>query len=488
MNLTEKLEVARQLEKLRVDVIEAGFAFASPGDAAAVRAIAGVVREAAVCSLARAREQDIDAAYDAVRTAVSPRIHVFLATSPMHRQYKLRMSKEQVLERTRAMVRYAKHHLGDIEFSPEDAGRTELPFLAQVVSAAVEEGATTINIPDTVGYLLPEEVRERLLYLREHVPGIEKVTLSTHVHNDLGMATANSLAAIEAGARQVECTLNGIGERAGNAAMEEVVMAIKTRRDHLGVECRVDTTGFYRASRLLSTITGVKVSPTKPIVGANAFLHESGIHQHGVLNDPSTYEIMTPASVGIPQTAMVLGKHSGRHALEERLEVLGFHLSQSELDRVFEKFKQLADKKKTIKDRDLEALIGVRSENVHNKYQLKDFVINSGNIITSTAVIKVVCDGAVIEKVATADGPVYAALNAVNKIVRQNFILDDYSLNALTEGKDAQAEAMVKIHLAGAEKDMVTGRGISTDIIEASIRAYLNGINRYYDIHGFQED
>ncbi|HBI63863.1 MAG TPA: 2-isopropylmalate synthase [Clostridiales bacterium] len=479
MNLSEKIEVARQLEALGVDIIEAGFAIASPGDAAAIAAIANTIKDSTVCSLARTMEKDIDAAYSAIKDAVSPRIHTFIATSPVHMKYKLKMEPDAVIQRAGEMVAYAKKFVSDVEFSAEDATRSDLDFLCRVVDTAIRNGATTINIPDTVGYLVPDEYAARIRYLCEHVPGIETVTLSCHNHNDLGMAVANSLAGIQAGIGQVECTVNGIGERAGNASLEEIVMALKTRRDFFDAETRIDTTQIYRSSRMIQTITGVPVAPTKPIIGANAFAHESGIHQHGVLNHKNTYEIMTPESVGIPQNAIVLGKHSGRHAFEARLHDLGYTLSKEKIDKAFEKFKVLADKKKVIKDRDLEAIIGVVPVSGPVRYTLKQYVINSGNTISTTAVVKMVKDEEEFERAALSDGPINASFAAIDKIVNLKITLQDYSLRALTDGQDAQSEAVVKMTVGENEDEIITGRGVSVDIVEASIKAYINGINKY---------
>lgn len=479
MNLNEKIEVARELEALHVDIIEAGFAIASPGDAAAIAAIADTIRDSTICSLARCREKDIDAAWNAIRNAKEARIHVFIATSPLHMQYKLEMTPDQVLESIAHHVAYAKKYCSNIEFSAEDSTRSDLDFLCRAFEIAIQAGATTLNIPDTVGYMLPEEYAARVRYLREHTKGIEDVILSCHMHNDLGMAVANSLAGVEAGINQIECTINGIGERAGNASMEECVMAIKTRADYLKAATNIDATHIYRASRMIQTITGVAVAPTKPIVGANAFAHEAGIHQHGVMANKQTYEIMTPESVGIPRNAIVLGKHSGRHAFEDRLRELGYSLSKDKLDKTFEKFKALADKKKVIKDRDLEALIGAVPVSGEERFSLDRFVINSGNSITSTAVIRVKKGDEIFERVAASDGPINAAYRAVNKIVGRDIELTDYSLRALTDGEDAQSEAIVKIRVDGDE-EIVTGRGVSVDIIEASIKAYINGINKFF--------
>ncbi|MBP3447941.1 MAG: 2-isopropylmalate synthase [Clostridia bacterium] len=475
MNLTEKIEVAKQLELLKVDIIEAGFAVASPMDFESVRAISKAVQDVTVASLARATYHDIDVAYDAIKEAVSPRIHTFLATSPIHMQYKLKMNEEEVLERVREMVSYAKKYCSDVEFSAEDASRSDKAFLARVIETAISSGATTVNIPDTVGYSTPQEFASYITYLKEHVSNIDKAAISVHCHNDLGMAVANSLAAVKAGATQVECTVNGIGERAGNTSLEEVVMGIQTRKDYYDAVTNVNTRQIYRSSKLISTVTGVSIPPNKAITGANAFAHESGIHQHGMLQNRQTYEIMTPESIGKPAVSMVLGKHSGRHAFEERLQILGYQLTKEELDRAFDHFKLLADKKKTITDRDIEALLANKKVQIHETYTLERFVINSGNTITSTAMIKVKCGNEMIEKVATGDGPIDAAFKTINQITEQNFILNDYVIHAVTEGEDALGEAVVKLHLNGKK---ATGRAISTDIVEASIKAYLNGVNK----------
>lgn len=480
MNLSEKIEIAKGLETMGVDIIEAGFAIASPGDAASIAAIADAVRGATICSLARCVEKDIDAAWNSIRKAESARIHVFLATSPVHMKYKLQMSPEQVLESIAHNIAYAKKYCADIEFSAEDACRSDLDFLCHALETAICAGATTLNIPDTVGYMIPDEIAARIKYVREHTEGVDACTISCHCHNDLGMAVANSLAAVQAGATQIECTVNGIGERAGNAAMEECVMALTTRQPYFEVCTNIKSEQIYRMSRMIETITGVPTSPTKPIVGANAFAHESGIHQHGVMAEKSTYEIITPESVGIPQNAIVLGKHSGRHAFEDRLKTLGYTMSQEKLDEMFARFKTLADKKKSIKDRDLEALIGIAPITGPQRYTLKNFIINSGNTITSTAVIQLQCGDELFERVAASDGPINAAYRAINKIIERDVVLADYLLKALTDGEDAQCEAVVKITIDN-DDEIITGRGISTDIVEASIKAYVNGINKYFN-------
>ena len=476
MNLTEKLEMARQLEKLRVDIIEAGFAISSPGDFESVRAISETVRTPVVASLARLTQKDIDTAWDAVRVAQHPRIHVFIATSPIHMQYKLKMSPNEVIERVRTLVAYTRGLVEDVEFSAVDATRSEWDFLARVFTEAVRAGATTLNVPDTVGYTTPDEMFALIQYLRRNVEGAEKVVFSTHCHNDLGLATANSLAAVRAGAGQVECAINGIGERAGNAALEEVVMALKTRAGYFDAELGVDATRIYRASSALSRIIGQRVAPNKAIVGANAFAHEAGIHQHGVLANRETYEIMSPESIGLPRSQMVLGKHSGRHAFDERLKSLGIHVSPEQLDEAFAKFKALADRKKQVSDRDIEALVlgdRLASEEV---YALESFVVNSGSGIDASANISLKKkDGSIQKASALGDGQVEAAFSAINAIVGLNPELRDYTIHSVSEGEDAQGEVTVKLFCDGR---MVTGRGLSIDVIEASIRAYVSGVNK----------
>lgn len=478
MNLQEKIEVARQLERLKVDVIEAGFAVSSPGDFQSVKAIAETIKDCTVASLSRALPQDIDRSWEAIKNAVSPRIHVFLATSPIHMEYKLRMSPDDVLERAKNMVAYAKKYCSDIEFSAEDATRSNPEFLYKIFEAVINEGATVINVPDTVGYTTPDEFYTLIKGIRENVSNIDKAKIAVHCHNDLGMAVANTLAAARAGATQLECTINGIGERAGNAALEEIVMAIKTRPQLFDMDLRIDTTQISRSSRLISSITGVTVQPNKAIVGANAFAHESGIHQHGVLAEKSTYEIMTPESVGLSQNNMVLGKHSGRHAFEDRLKVLGYNLTKEELDETFSKFKMLADKKKVVLDADLEVLLQHKAVEVPETYKLDRFVINTGNTITATASVRLIRQNGeeiVEEEVSTGDGPIDAAFKAVEKIAGINFTLEDYTLRSVTEGLDAQGEAYVKIR-SGAR--IYTGKGVSTDVFEASVLSYVNAINK----------
>ncbi len=477
MNLQEKIEVARQLEKLGVDVIEAGFAIASPGDFQSVKTIAETVKNARVASLSRALKKDIDRAYEAVKGAVSPRIHTFIATSPIHMEYKLKMKPDDVLAQAAEMVKYAKSLCFDVEFSAEDASRSDPEFLYRVFEAVIAAGATCINVPDTVGYSMPEEFGALVKGVKENVRGIEKVDLSVHCHNDLGLAVANSLAAISAGATQAECTINGIGERAGNAALEEIVMAIATRQDFYGFTTNINTKQIYNASRLISAITGVPVQPNKAIVGKNAFAHEAGIHQHGVLANKKTYEIMTPESIGLPENAIVLGKHSGKHAFCERLKDLGYMVDEQRIDESFERFKELADRKKDVSDLDLRALVELDQFEIPVDYEFDSFVINSGNKMTATAVVKLIHDGQTVEEAATGDGPVDAAFNAIERCIGESFTLEDYIVRSVTGGKDAQGEVVVKL---SKDDKNVKGRGLSTDIVEASVKAYIDAINRYY--------
>jgi len=477
MNLREKLEVAAQLEKMKVDIIEAGFAIASPGDFESVLEVAKLVKNATVVSLSRALEKDIDRSYEAVKHAVSPCIHTFLATSPIHMEYKLRMSEDEVLERAGFAVAYAKKYCSDVEFSAEDASRSDKEFLARVFSKVIANGATVINVPDTVGYSTPEEMAELITYLKNHVRGIEKVDISVHCHNDLGLAVSNTLASVKAGAIQIECTINGIGERAGNASLEELVMNLRTRKDYYNADCGIDTKQIYRASKLIQTITAVPVAPNKAIVGDNAFAHESGIHQHGMLANRSTYEIMTPQDIGIPQNKMVLGKHSGRHAFDDRLTELGYSLNKQELEDAFNRFKILADKKKVISDGDLDALVAMKLVADEQHFTLDNFVINSGSKITATATVSLNIDGEIIEKVSNGDGPVDASYKAINIIIDKPIELDDYTIRAATEGEDALGEVVVKVRM---DDKKAIGRGSSMDIIEASILAYLNGVNKLW--------
>jgi len=477
MTMTEKLEVARALAALGVDVIEAGFPIASPGDFEAVRAIATEVAGPAICALARCSDRDIDRAWEAIRYAQKPRIHVFLATSAIHREHKLRMTREQIVERAVASVRRAKGYCTDIEFSPEDAARTEIDFLCEVVEAAIAAGATTVNIPDTVGYATPTQYGNVIRTLRERVPNIGRAVISVHCHDDLGLAVANSLAGCEAGARQVECTINGLGERAGNAPLEEVVMALKTRADFYGLATGVKTERLYPVSRMVSALTGMAVQRNKAIVGRNAFAHESGIHQDGMLKERSTYEIMRPEEVGVPKTDLVLGKHSGRHALRDRVEELGYHLADAQVEALFNDFKALADKKKEIYDEDLIVLIEKHIQDVPAHWQLVGLHTTSGLGILPTATVQIRRpDGTIAQDAAIGDGPVDAIFKAVERVTGITANLREFAVRGVTQGKDAQGEVTLELEVQSDDRTF-RGRAASTDIIEASALAYLNAVN-----------
>jgi len=474
MNLQEKLEMAQQLERLGVDIIEAGFPTTSPEDFEAVSRIAAVIKNCTVTGLTRAVEADILRTWQAVQAAADPMLHIVLATSDLHIEEKLHMNRAQVLELIGSSVRYAKTLCPKVEFSAEDASRSDREFLLKACNAAVLAGACTIDITDTVGYATPTEFAGLISYIRSGLLD-RSVAVAVHCHDDLGMAVANSIAAVRAGADQVEGTINGIGERAGNAALEEVVMALRTRRDLLGADTRIDSKQLYRTSKLLSTIIGVKIPPNKAIVGRNAYSHEAGIHQHGMMQNRATYEIIHPEDVGIYQTQLVLGKHSGKHAFAQRVGELGYVLSQSAIDATFEKFKALADRKKDITDKDIEAIVAQAGELFHESYALKSFVVNSGTVISATAVVKLVHDGRDYENVARGEGPIDAAFKAIDRIIKHDYVLKNYGIQAVTEGVDALGEVVVKIEKNG---QTVTGRGLSTDIIEASLKAYLNAINK----------
>ena len=475
LNAKEKLEIAKNLEALGVDIIEAGFPVTSKGDFEGVKLIAQNIKNSTVNALARANKKDIDTAYEAIKEAKRKRIHTFLATSDVHMKYKLKMTREEVLEKIREMVSYARTLVDEVEFSPEDGSRTEKEFLYKVLETAIEAGATVLNIPDTVGYSTPNEFGKLIKDIKENVNGIENVILSVHCHNDLGLAVANSLAAIENGAEQIECAVNGLGERAGNAALEEIIMALKTRNDIYKINLDVNTEKIYRLSSLVSHFTGVKVQPNKAIVGANAFAHESGIHQHGVLTNRETYEIMTPESVGFKTNNMVLGKHSGRHAFENRVKELGYDILKEDIQEAFIKFKELADKKKEISDKDIEAILNHGRIELEEKYKLKSFNVSTGNKITSTATVSLEIDGQVKEEAACGEGPVNALYNAIERLLGRNREIKDYNINAITSGADALGEVSIKL----ASKDkIVIGRGVSTDVIEASVLAYINALNK----------
>jgi 2-isopropylmalate synthase len=474
MNLQEKLEVARRLEKLGVDVMEAGFPASSPGDLESVKAIAALIRDSAVAGLCRSLEKDIDAAREALAKAAQPRLHIFLATSPIHMEYKLKMSGDQVLERAVSAVKYARGFCSDVEFSAEDASRSDPAFVCRVFSAAIAAGASTVNVPDTVGYAMPEEFAALIRYIKEHTTGMEKARLSVHCHNDLGLAVANSIAAVNAGADQVECTVNGIGERAGNASLEEIVMALRVRKDLFRADTRIDSTQIYAASRLVTQVTGVKVQPNKAVVGENAFAHEAGIHQHGVLANRATYEIMTPESIGIPKNRMVLGKHSGRHAFEDRLKDLGLSVDAAALESIFAEFKDLADKKKVVSDRDIEALVMGAAAAVPETYKLDHWAVNTGSALGATGIIRLQHQGEFYKQISVGDGPIHAIFQAINRIIGKEPELELYEIGAITGDASAQGEAMVKI---GWEGRHWNGRGVSTDVLESSIKAYLSAIN-----------
>jgi 2-isopropylmalate synthase len=477
MNLGEKLEMARALAALGVDVIEAGFPIASPGDFESVQAIAREVTGPVICGLARCNPTDIDRAADAVKDAARPCIHVFLATSAIHREFKLRMTSEEVAKRAIEGVKRARDRCEHIEFSPEDAARTELDFLAEVVEKAVEAGATTLNIPDTVGYAVPSHYASIIRHLKKHVRGIDKCILSVHCHDDLGLAVANTLAALGEGARQVECTINGIGERAGNTSLEEVVMALTTRRDFYGLTTGINTRQLFPVSRKLALITGMQVQRNKAIVGQNAFAHEAGIHQDGMLKERSTYEIMKPEDVGIPRTELVLGKHSGRHALKQRVADLGYHLTDEQLNRLFEEFKRLADRKKDIYDADIEALAENQLQaGTGNLWTLVGFTSTAGTgSQTSAAVTLKHKDGTVRRDAAVGNGPIDALFKAINRITGVEVKVVDYRVRAVTQEMDALGEANIEIELAGKRSH---ARAISVDVVEASALAYLEVVNR----------
>jgi 2-isopropylmalate synthase len=479
MNTVEKLEMARQLARLQVDVIEAGFPISSDEDFEATREVAkqvGMLEGApAICGLSRVGLADIDRCWEAVRYARRPRIHTFVATSDLHLKYKLRKSRAEVLTAAVQAVRHARGYCADVEFSPEDASRSDFDYMCDVLSAVIDAGAQTVNIPDTVGYAVPQEWGERIARIRERVQGIDRVVLSVHCHNDLGQAVANSLTALLYGARQIECTINGIGERAGNASLEEIVMALRTRRDFFGLETNVRSEEIFRASRLLSHITGVHVQPNKAVVGENAFAHEAGIHQDGVLKEKLTYEIMRPEDIGRPSNKLVLGKHSGRHALAARLKDLGFDLAGAELDRAFKKFKELADRKKEVYDEDLAAMVADEATQIPETYTLDYLHSISGTGLIPSATVRLVKDGQTFQDSGVGDGPVDAALAAIDAITGLKGRLLDYALRAATGGKDAIGEVSVKVEFDGT---VVSGKGSSTDVIEASARAYLNALNR----------
>lgn len=475
MNVQEKLMLAKQLAKLGVDVIEAGFAYSSPGDFEAIKTISGEIEGPIICSLARAREEDIKAAWEALKDAPRKRIHTFHSTSDIHLKHQFRVSREEALKRSVEMVRLAKSYVEDVEFSPMDATRTELGYLCDVVEAVIEAGASTVNIPDTVGYSIPSEFGAMIRSIRERVKNIGEAVISVHCHNDLGLATANSLSAVLNGAGQIECTINGIGERAGNCSMEEVVMALRTRRDIFEADTKIRTEEIMRSSRLVTKITGISVQPNKAIVGANAFAHESGIHQDGLLKEKSTYEIIRPESIGLRAAKLVLGKHSGRHAFKTRLKELGYVLKDEELNVAFERFKKLADQKKDIFDEDLEALVSEGVRAIPEHYSLVDLHIVSGIQQKPTAAVKLRVGEDVLDKIAYGDGPVDATYKAIESLTGTKSKLLKFEVKGITGGTDALGEVFVSLE---EDDRTVRGHGADTDIIVAAAKAYLNALNK----------
>jgi len=476
LNIQEKLEIARQLEKLSVDVIEAGFPISSPGDFEAVRLIAREVRTPIICALARAQPEDIDRAWESIKEAERPRIHVFLSASDIHLLHQLKKSRQEILQMSQDMVLRAKKYTDDIEFSPMDASRAEPEYICQILEATINAGATTVNIPDTVGYAIPDEFGDLIEGIFRNVPNINQAVVSVHCHNDLGLAVANSLESIRRGARQVECTINGIGERAGNASLEEIVMAIKTRKDFFDLTTNIDTRQIYKASRLVSELSGFLVQANKAIVGGNAFRHESGIHQDGVIKMPITYEIIDPRIVGIPSSSLVLGKLSGRHAFKERLAELGYSLSEEDFNRAFATFKELAEKKKEVTDKDIESLVAEQQRTVSETYHLDRVQVSCGDRGIPTAAVRLIDpDGKVLADAALGTGPVDAVYKAINRIVGLPNTLTEFTVKSVTEGIDAIGEVLIRIESDGVT---YTGRGADTDIIVASAKAYTNALNR----------
>ncbi len=475
MNVEEKLTLARQLAKLGVDIIEAGFAISSPGDFEAIKRIGAEVEGPVICSLARAKKEDIDRAWEALKHAPKKRIHTFISTSDIHLKYQFKLSREEALKRAVEMVSHARSYVDDVEFSPMDATRSDVPYLYAVVEAVIEAGAGTVNIPDTVGYAMPEEFGSLIKGIKDKVRNSNKAVISVHCHNDLGLAVANALSAIRNGAEQVECTVNGIGERAGNCSMEEVVMALRTRKDFYGADTKINTEEITRTSRLVTKITGMPVQPNKAIVGANAFAHESGIHQDGLLKERTTYEIMRPESIGLVKTRLVLGKHSGRHAFRDRLKEMGYELSDEELNKAFERFKRVADQKKEVFDEDLEAIISDEIQQIKEIYALKHLYVESGTDTTPTATVELEVDGKAVKQTGKGDGPVDAVYRTIAAITGTKSRLEAYLVKGITGGTDALGEVTVKLEEDGKK---VTGHGADTDIIVASAKAYVNALNK----------
>ncbi|MFZ5942621.1 MAG: 2-isopropylmalate synthase [Bacillota bacterium] len=485
LNVKEKIAIAKQLAKLGVDCVEAGFPIASPGDFEAVKAVAQSVEGPIIAGLARTNEADIKRAWEALKDAKRPRIHTFIATSPIHMKHKLKKTPDEVLKSAVEAVQMAKVFTDDVEFSAEDAFRSELSFLCELFEAVIKAGAKTVNVPDTVGYATPWEFGEFIKAIKDRVPNINQAAISVHCHNDLGMAVANSLAAIKNGATQAEVAVNGIGERAGNASLEELVMALYTRRAFLNADTNINKEEIYRTSKLVSTLTGMVIQPNKAVVGKNAFIHESGIHQDGVIKERETYEIMNPAMIGITGTNIYLGKHSGRHAFKLHLQNLGYDLEGEILNKTFEKFKELCDRKKNVLDEDIIALIDTEALKGPETYQFSYINVSSGTNIVSTATIGVIVNGKLEERASIGKGPVEATYAAINSIVDQEFILEDYSISSVTSGRDAQGEVVVRV---GYQDRSFTGRGISVDVIESSARAYLNAINRAINMTKIYEE
>ena len=476
LNVPEKLEIARQLEKLGIDVIEAGFPISSPGDFEAVSLIAEEIRTPVICALTHANPEAVDRAGEAIKKAENPRIHVFLSVSDIHLLHQLKKSRDEIMQMSRDMTARAKKFVDDVEFSPMDASRAAPEYIYQILEAVIDAGATTVNIPDTVGYAVPDEFGDLIDGIFKNVPNIDRAVVSVHCHNDLGLAVANSLESIKHGVRQVECTVNGIGERAGNASLEEIVMALKTRSDFYDFTTGIDTTQIYKTSRLVSELTGFVVQPNKAIIGANAFRHESGIHQDGVIKMPITYEIMDPKSVGIPASSLVLGKLSGRHAFQERLAELGYTMNETDLRRAFTVFQGLADKKKEVTDRDIESLVAEEQRTASESYHLDRVQVTCGDKGVPTAAVRLIApDGRTVADAALGTGPVDAIYKAINRLVAVPNELTEFSVKSVTEGIDAIGEVLIRIESEGVT---YTGRGADTDIIVASAKAYINALNR----------
>jgi len=475
MNVTEKIRVAKRLEQMGVDVIEAGFPVASQGDFEAVQSISAELKETVVAGLARANPTDIDRAWEAIQGAARPRIHTFISSSDIHLEHQLKLSRKAALDLAIKSVKRAKKFTDDVEFSAMDATRSDWHYLARMIGEAIDVGATTVNIPDTVGYTVPAEFGELIKYLLENVPNIREAVVSVHCHNDLGLAVANSLEAVRNGARQVECTINGIGERAGNTALEEIVMALKVRKDFIGLDTRIRTEQIYPTSRLVSSITGIRVQPNKAVVGANAFAHESGIHQDGLLKNKITYEIMTPETVGLSKSSLVLGKHSGRHAFRDRVNSLGYELTEDQMEKAFQVFKNLCDLKKQVYDEDIEAIIVDKIIQIPDRYQLTFLSVTSGSELIPTATVQMEVDGNVVKTADLGNGPVDAVFKTIKRITGDTSNLVRYEVDAITGGTDAQGSVKCTLEKAG---QTVIGHGSDTDIIVASAKAYINALNK----------